>query len=109
MKLILVVLILVVSSLANTCYDGDLYLFTEESVLYQSNSASGTIAPYNISINCLPSAVTNAGQNVLLSCYEKQGNYKPVLMTISENKVVSTVAYASTCSVGPVAYSQNNS
>jgi hypothetical protein len=108
MKTISVLALLAVSCLAQTCYDGNLYLFTENSEVYQSNSNNASINDVGFDTNCSPTAVANAGDNIILSCYDTTNNYAKTIKTISENKVVSSISYNTICGVNPVAYDSKN-
>jgi hypothetical protein len=112
MKSLCVLILLVASCVAQTCYEGDLYLFTEDSGIYQSNSNNGSISTNGFDTNCIPNAVTSSviGETnyVLLSCYESAANYAPTIKTITENKVISAVFYKTPCSINPITYDDNN-
>lgn len=107
--LICVVFLLFASSLADNCFDGDLYVFTQGYAFYQVNSEDGSVSPNNISTNCYPiGATTNNGNNAIISCIDRNSD-NTFYMTVAENKIVSSINYNLPCSTNLIAYDGKHS
>ena len=104
---ILIFLYLCSPSLGDTCFDGDLYLFTFDNLVYQA-TVNGSISSWSLNTSCIQNAVANTDHGILLSCSDKKDDYQPTLMTISENKITNSVPYETPCTISPIATGEGN-
>ena len=103
MNIVYLIISLFVGSLAQSCQQGNILLFTNTTQVYALDTNARTVSKTSIDLDCVPLATTFAGNDAVLTCSDKH-----TIQTIGLDNSVSSFEYQSPCLVSTLSYEEDD-